>query len=79
MGVAIEGGRLALTPYDELTRLPRDWRCRLWGKITGKVSQVLFDIVRACAAVVSALVAVIRLVWDIVKDRKQKSNRPDQG
>ena len=49
------------------------------GKITGKVAQVLFDIVRACAAVVNALVAVIRLVRDIAKDKKQKSNRPDQG
>ena len=40
----------------------------------------MFDVVRACAAVVSAFVALIRLAWDIVKDRKQKKQPPqDQG
>ena len=36
----------------------------------------LSDIVRTCAAAASAIVALIRLVRDIVKDKEQKSNRP---
>ena len=41
---------------------------------------LLFDTIRACAAVVSAVIALIRLVLDLVKNhKKQKSNRPDQG
>ena len=40
-----------------------------------KGPQVLLDMLRACAAVVSAIVALIRLVWDFLKNRKQKSNR----
>ena len=41
--------------------------------------RVLFNLLRTCAAVVNAVIALIRLVWDLVKNRKQKSNRPRQG
>ena len=41
-----------------------------------KGRQVLLEVVGILAAVISAVVALIRLIWDIRKDREQKSNRP---
>lgn len=34
------------------------------------------EIIRVIAAITSAIVSLVRLVYDIIKDRKQKSNRP---
>ena len=39
-----------------------------------KGPQVLLDMLRACASVASAIVALIRLVWDILKDRKKQEH-----
>lgn len=36
--------------------------------------QVLLDIVNVITTVVRTLISLVRLVYDIVKDRKQKSN-----
>ena len=35
----------------------------------------LFELLRTCAAVINAAIALIRLIWDIAKEHKQKSNR----
>ena len=42
---------------------------------TTKGSQVLLDIVGVIASIIRTMVSLVRLVYDITKDRKQKSNR----
>jgi len=42
---------------------------------TTKGSQVLLDIVGVIASIIRTMVSLVRLVYDIAKDRKQKSNR----
>ena len=41
--------------------------------------QVLLEIIGVAATVISAITALLHYLHDIRKDRKQKSNRPDQG
>ena len=38
-------------------------------------SQVLLDIVGVIASIIRTMISLVRLVYDIMKDRKQKSNR----
>lgn len=38
--------------------------------------QVLLDIVNVITTIIRTVISLVRLVYDIVKDRKQKSNRP---
>lgn len=47
-----------------------------YGESIKKGQQVLLEIIRVIAAITSAIVSLVRLVYDIIKDRKQKSNRP---
>ena len=39
----------------------------------------LLETIGAVAAVANAVIALANLLYDIVRNRKQKSNRPDQG
>ena len=38
----------------------------------------MFELLRTCAAVINAAIALIRLVRDIAKEHKQKRNRRDK-
>ena len=39
----------------------------------------LFEILSIVSSLIRTVISLIRLIWDMSKDRKQKSNRPDQG
>lgn len=43
---------------------------------TAKGQQVLLDVVGVIATIIRTMVSLVQLVYDIMKDRKQKSNRP---
>lgn len=43
---------------------------------TTKGWQVLLDIIGVVITMIRTIVSLVRLVYDITKDRKQKSNRP---
>lgn len=43
---------------------------------TTKGWQVLLDIVGVIATIIRTIISLVRLVYDITKNRKQKSNRP---
>ena len=38
--------------------------------------QVLLDIIGVITTIIRTMISLVRLVYDIMKDRKQKSNRP---
>ena len=39
----------------------------------------MFDIVDIITTIIRTMVLLVRLIYDIIKDRKQKSNRPPKG
>ncbi len=39
-------------------------------------SQVLLNIIGVVTTIIRTMISLVRLVYDIMKDRKQKSNRP---
>lgn len=41
--------------------------------------QVLLDIIGVVTTIVRTVILLVRLVYDIAKDRKQKSNRQSKG
>lgn len=43
---------------------------------TTRGQRVLLNIVGVITTMIRAMVSLVRLVYDIIKDRKQKSNRP---
>ncbi len=45
----------------------------------GERTANLLETIGVVAAVVNAVIALANLLYDIVRNRKQKSNRPDQG
>ena len=47
-----------------------------YGESTKEGWQVLLDIVSVITTIIRTMVSLVRLVYDIAKDRKQKSNRP---
>ena len=57
-------------------RLPRIPGGDAYEESTTKGWQVLLDIVGVIATIIRTVISLVRLVYDIMKDRKQKSNRP---
>lgn len=43
---------------------------------TKEGSRILFDIIDVVATIIHTMVSLVRLVYDIMNDREQKSNRP---
>ncbi len=39
----------------------------------------VFEVISLVATVIRTAISLYRLIWDVQKDLKQKSNRPDQG
>ena len=47
-----------------------------YGESITKGKRVLFDMVDVITTIIRTVILLVRLVYDIMKDRKQKSNRP---
>ncbi len=47
------------------------------GIVQRKGYAILYHIIGALASVVNTCIALIHLVWEILKDKKQKSNRSE--
>ncbi len=68
---------VAVLPFNCIStyRPPRILGGDAYEENTTKGSQVLLDIVGVIASMIRTMITLVRLVYDIMKDRKQKSNR----
>jgi len=75
MGAAVAtGGGFAFQMY-EYIQASSHFGGDAYGESIEEGSQVLLDIIGVIATIIRTMVSLVRLVYDIAKDRKQKSNR----
>ena len=61
------------------TGLPCIFGGDAYGESITKGKRVLFDMVDVITTIIRTVILLVRLVYDIAKDRKQKSNRQAKG
>ena len=60
-------------------RLPRILGGDAYEESITKGQQTVFEVISIVATVIRTAISLFRLIWDVRKDLKQKSNRPHQG